>query len=575
MNHLFKEIAYMSKRLGLFLLCSMMILLFACNGGGGGDNGESGNGGSESVDTTYSISGTITLNGAGLPGVAVAVSGDSSGTTTTDASGSYSFSGLVNGTYIITPTLSGYVFTDTSKAVTVNGTNIEGADFSATQNPSSTYIISGTVTKNPSGVLSGVTLTLRGTISGTVLSDTNGHYSFPGLVNGSYTVTPSIAGYYFVPTSLTISINETNKTSIDFVASIATSGSERWTWVSGDSTVNQAGVYGSKGITANTNKPGARDMFASWVDRNGNYWIFGGRGYDSTGSLFYGLNDLWKFDGANWSWVSGDSTATIYNDIGVYGTLGVAANTNIPGKRYGSASCTDISGNFWLFGGEGSDSESHSGYLNDLWKFDGTNWTWISGDSIASQDGVYGTKGAAASTNKPGARVGSVCWSDNNGNFWLFGGLEESGGFHNDLWKFDGTNWTWVSGDNISLQNGIYGTKGVTTSSNKPGCREGSVIWIDSNSNIWLFGGYGWGFLNDLWKFDGNNWTWISGSDSSVYQSGVYGTKGIAADTNVPGVRYIGANWIDVNGNLWIFGGYGYDKTGSQGRLNDLWKFEP
>ena len=35
-------------------------------------------------------------------------------------------------------------------------------------------------------------------------------------------------------------------------------------------------------------------------------------------------------------------------------------------------------------------------------------WTMISGDTRPDQPGVYGTRGTAASTNKPGARYGSV-----------------------------------------------------------------------------------------------------------------------------------------------------------------------
>ena len=42
---------------------------------------------------------------------------------------------------------------------------------------------------------------------------------------------------------------------------------------------------------------------------------------------------------------------------GVYGTLGIAAAGNIPGARDSAATWTDSNGNFWLFGGEGADSQ--------------------------------------------------------------------------------------------------------------------------------------------------------------------------------------------------------------------------
>ena len=70
-------------------------------------------------------------------------------------------------------------------------------------------------------------------------------------------------------------------------------------------------------------------------------------------------------------------------------------------------------------------------------------------------------------------------------------------------------------------------------------------------------------YLNDLWKFDGTNWIWISGSDTVVY--GVYGTKGVGSPSNIPGGRQGSISWIDSNNNLWLFGGFGFDAFGSEG----------
>jgi hypothetical protein len=41
------------------------------------------------------------------------------------------------------------------------------------------------------------------------------------------------------------------------------------------------------------------------------------------------------------------------------------------------------------------------------------------------------------------------------------------------------------------------------------------------------------------------------------------------------GSALFGQSWIDSSGNLWLFGGYGYDSTGSVGKLNDLWQYSP
>src|SRR5579864_8632430 len=316
-----------------------------------------------------------------------------------------------------------------------------------------------------------------------------------------------------------------------------------WAWINGANTANQSGVYGTQGTASPSNVPGARHIGVSWIDKSGNFWLFGGDGRDSTGSFGH-LNDLWKFDGKNWTWASGANTA---NQFGVYGTRGTASSSNVPGARNFPTSWSDGNGNLWLFGGGGYDSVGITGGLNDLWKFDGTNWTWVSGANTVNQPGVYGTQGTAAPSNVPGARIGANSWIDSSGNLWLFGaslGYDSSGslGSLNDLWKFDGTNWTWISGAATVSQPGVYGTRGTASPSNTPGARGASAAWIDKNGNLLLFGGSGsdstgtFGVLNDLWKFDGSSWTWVSGSNS-INQSGVYGAKGTAAPSNVPGAR--------------------------------------
>jgi hypothetical protein len=45
--------------------------------------------------------------------------------------------------------------------------------------------------------------------------------------------------------------------------------------------------------------------------------------------------------------------------------------------------------------------------------------------------------------------------------------------------------------------------------------------------------------------------------------------------TNTPGGRDGFATWTDSSGNLWLFGGGGFDANGNSGYLNDLWEFTP
>ena len=50
------------------------------------------------------------------------------------------------------------------------------------------------------------------------VADAQGHYSFPNLVNGTYTVTPSKANTTFTPPSRTLTVNGANPPSVDFTA---------------------------------------------------------------------------------------------------------------------------------------------------------------------------------------------------------------------------------------------------------------------------------------------------------------------------------------------------------------------
>jgi Chitobiase/beta-hexosaminidase C-terminal domain/Galactose oxidase, central domain len=154
--------------------------------------------------------------------------------------------------------------------------------------------------------------------------------------------------------------------------------------------------------------------------------------------------------------------------------------------------------------------------------------------------------------------------------------------------------WTWMGGSNtIPLQcstaacgqPGWYGTLQTPAVANIPAARSDAVTWTDKAGNLWLFGGYqdSEGFLGDLWKYtpSAGQWTWMGGGSTgsgnifSGGPQGVYGTLGTAAAGNMPGPRALAGSWTDSQGNLWLFGGNGFDANGNLGPLNDLWKFSP
>jgi hypothetical protein len=164
--------------------------------------------------TTYTISGVV--SGGIAVGVTINLTGATTATTTTATGGTYSFTGLSNGTYTVTPVLANYTFAPTSTAIVVNGSNMT-ADFVATYNTSTKYTITGTVS---GAVEAGVKITLSGDATGETTTLTGGTYSFTNLVSGNYTVTPYLSGYSFAPTHRDIALSA-NSTGNDFTATAA------------------------------------------------------------------------------------------------------------------------------------------------------------------------------------------------------------------------------------------------------------------------------------------------------------------------------------------------------------------
>lgn len=387
-----------------------------------------------------------------------------------------------------------------------------------------------------------------------------------------------------------------------------------WTWINGVEAYNTAGIYEdpvagctTRGVAIAGIKPGARDGAVSWVDDTGAFWLFGGIGYDVAGGVGR-LNDLWVLDASGlWTWVGGSCNS---NGLADYGTEDVAAPTNQPGGRSQAVGWADAAGNLWLFGGQGYDDADQLGRLNDLWKFDGSQWTWVDGSNFKDQGGTYGSKGIADPSNVPGGRLGAVGWVDDAGAFWLFGGHGYDGspgiGWLNDLWKFDGTNWTWIRGADLANEPAVYveraaaavddpatptvdETIAVTAADVTPGGRQGAVAWHLPDPDVtsstvtetaWVFGGEGndadGAFrvaFNEMWRFDGTNWLFVRG-DPGVFSDGSYGGRGLSSVLSLPPSRSRPSGWT-VGNTLWLFGGaVEIDSLSGVVYPNDLWRFD-
>lgn len=244
------------------LLLAMSLLIFGCGGGGGA---------SAPTASTNTISGKTSLNGAGLAGVTVNIAGPTSSVATTDASGNFAGTAVANGSYTITPSLTGYSFSPSNQVITVANGNVTVPQFTATAT-STSFTVSGRVTLNGAG-LAGVTVTMAGAGNGSASTDAGGNYSFPGVPNGNCTITPALAGHTFSPLSRAITVANGNVTVPDFAASaIATTFT-----ISGRVSLNGTGLAGVlvsiSGAGTGSLTTDATGNFSFSGVQNGNYTI--------------------------------------------------------------------------------------------------------------------------------------------------------------------------------------------------------------------------------------------------------------------------------------------------------------
>jgi hypothetical protein len=143
--------------------------------------------------STYSISGRVTGSPATLT-----LSGTAGATTTTNSTGTYTFSNLRNGTYVVAPSRSGYSFSPSTAAVTINGASVSGVNFTATAQPVSRSVsLSWTASTSPN--VSGYNV-YRATTAGGTYVRING-----STVTGTSFVDRNVVAgqtYYYVATAL-------------------------------------------------------------------------------------------------------------------------------------------------------------------------------------------------------------------------------------------------------------------------------------------------------------------------------------------------------------------------------------
>lgn len=396
---------------------------------------------------------------------------------------------------------------------------------------------------------------------------------------------------------------------------------EQWTWMWGHSfwytdSFHHVGL----GVYDSSNALGSlRGAGYTWVTPNNHLWIYAASSYTFTTNQPMG-SDLWQYDPAinQWAWMGqfaiaptnlGIYPADTANTI-VYGTRGTGSAQTTPGHRgfqqfETGAAWTDAQGNLWLFGGRtyyvtppGSHVAGHivqdSGYLADMWKYDISTgiWTWMSGSNMLDDAGHYGTLGVPSVNNYPAARTVQNFWKDDNGIFWLAGGLGigpdtiQYSNAYQDVWKFNPATleWTWVKGPSAPSSAPHSGAICDTSSSNIWGRHLlNHFVWKVNDDVVITYESKDTSRYLDLWTYDfptnnliayaaqPNAWVPIAEYPLAVN----YGVTGVPSPNNLPTPRCGAFGFVDKRGTCWLWGGQPSANINWSIGYSDLWKYNP
>ncbi len=338
---------------------------------------------------------------------------------------------------------------------------------------------------------------------------------------------------------------------------------------------NMAANYGTKGVFAATNCPGARFNSIAFTDSSGNLYMMAGGGYQ--------INDLWKYDISlqQWAWVSGYSNNT--GVLGALGPIGLASPNYFPASRLDAMPILANDGMIYIYGGYPTFTTG-SDYRSNLWRYNpNTNaWTLLYNKTTTGQ--VVGQVGVESTSNHPGAMSGYTSWFYDN-SLWLFGGTSvnstDANAVQKKVWKFNLATQMWVCVKNPSSARGSFGQQHVSDANNTPPALIRISTTAILNNEAYFIGGYElggtttdmetYGTHNSLWKYNmaTNNWTWLRGH-ITTNRPAFFGKKGIEHSDNIPEGKWNTLVWSE-NGLIKTFGG----RTNQAGNSLDIWKYNP
>jgi len=186
------------------------------------------------VQRTYWIFGLVRYgNVTPAPGVTVTRTGGVS--VVTDAGGNFTFTGLLPGTYTITPSATRHTFVPPSSNITIT-TGSRALNFNATRQNQ----ITGRVITTASIGIAGVTVSRGG--GNTAVTNGAGYYTFSNVPNGNYTLTATLSGNTFTPSTRAVTIANNDGVNQNFMSGFTINGR-----------VATSGGIGIANVTVSTN----------------------------------------------------------------------------------------------------------------------------------------------------------------------------------------------------------------------------------------------------------------------------------------------------------------------------------
>ncbi len=349
--------------------------------------------------------------------------------------------------------------------------------------------------------------------------------------------------------------------SYEGVYSLATDGTDLYAGL-GD-TADDAEVWKFDVSESSWTKIGGDGINSSWDDSNnfeavtsltyGNSTLYAGFGASADDS------EIWSFNGTSWTKIAGDAVGSSWDDTA---NVERVAALLVEGST--------------LYAGLGSTSGD-----GDVWSYNGETWTQIGGDGLNSgwaastyeyasalfyQDGsLYAGLGSGANDGEVWRWNGSAWtqiggdslnsgWATGYDQVWaltgdgtnVFAGIGNTGG-ENEVWQWNGSAWTKL-GDYQS---------GFTFNHTR-------VQALSYGSGI-LYAGLTSGSLSaEVWAYADSSWTRIGGSYSN--QSWGNGLESVETLTSAHGKLYAGTGLnADGDAMVWEFDGSSWTLVGGQG----------